>query len=163
MGEVETVIKNEAPLEKSVNLRKLIGKKVISKGGQIIGKISKIMVNQKNSQLEGVFIKRQFLSKPIYIGRSYFSNLSYEAVILNIELTILLKGKKVVDSNGKIIGKVVEVLRKDSTNDLKGVVVKSLFSRRFIVPRSGIKSIGNSIILKSRHNAQKKYFWNRVK
>ena len=39
MREPHVIIKNERPLEKTVNLKELIGKRVLSKGGQIIGKI----------------------------------------------------------------------------------------------------------------------------
>ncbi len=162
MSKVHHVIKNELTLEKTVNLKKLTGKNVLSKGGKIIGKISEIRINPYNLKIEGILIKRDIFRKPLYIGKGYFSHLSHDSVILNIELSPLIKGRKVITSEGKIIGKVKEVLRKGDSNEIEGLTVRSMFSRKFILPSSAIKYIGKSVVLKSKYNAKKKYFWQRL-
>lgn len=163
MREPHVIIKNERPLEKTVNLKELIGKRVLSKGGQIIGKILEIRINSTNLEIEGILVRGSIIKKMMYIGRSYFSHLSYESVILNIEVSVLIKDKKVVNSQGKVIGRVKEVVRKGTRNDIKGIFVKSLFSRRFFIPESAIEYVNKSVVLKSRYNARKKYFWQKDK
>ncbi|MDO8459675.1 MAG: PRC-barrel domain-containing protein [Nanoarchaeota archaeon] len=150
-------------MDKTVNLKKLIRKKVLSKGGKIIGKIVQIRISPINLELEGILIKGKIIKKPMYIGRSYFSHLSQEAVILNIEVSVLIKDKQVINSKGKIIGRVKEVVRKGTRNDLKGVHVRSFFSRKFFIPVSEIEYVNKSIILKPKYNATKKYFWQKDK
>ena len=148
-------------MEKTINLKKLIGKKVISKGGVIIGKVCQIRINPYHLNLEGILIKRGFLRKPIYLGRSYFSHLSLDAIILNEELSLFIKGKYVFTSEGERVGKVSKVVRKGNSNELQNLVIKSLFTREISIPNSEIKHIGKSVVLKSGYNARKKYFWQK--
>ena len=161
MKESYNIIKNELLPEKTVNLKKLIGKEVLSKGGKIIGKISEIRIDPNNFNLEGIIVKERFIKKPMYIGRSYFSRLSQEAVILNIEVSVLIKGIKVINSEGKIIGRVKEVLRKGTRNDIKGIYTGSLFRKKFLIPASAIDHIGISVVLKKSYNERKKHFWQK--
>ena len=163
MKEPHNVIKHERPLEKTVNLKKLVGKSVLSKGGKIIGKVLEIRINPNNINLEGILVKGHIIRKPIYIGKSYFSRLSEEAVILNIEVSVLIKDKQVIDSEGKIIGRVKEVVRKGTRNDMKGIHVSSFFSKKFFIPESAIEYVNQSVVLKPRYNARKKYFWQKDK
>jgi len=163
MGEPHNILKSERALEKTVNLKKLIGKRVLSKGGKIVGKIFEIRINPNNLGLEGILVKGNVIGKIMYIGKSYFSSLSHEAVILNIEVSVLIKDKQVIDSKGKKIGRVKEVLRKGTRNDLKGLFVKSLFSKKFFIPASAIGHVGKSVVLRSNYNARKKYFWQKDK
>src|SRR3989344_9345731 len=161
MKESYNIIKNELLPEKTVNLKKLIGKEVLSKGFLIIGKISEIRIDPNNFNLEGIIVKGRIIKKPMYIGRSYFSRLSQEAVILNIEVSVLIKGIKVINSEGKIIGRVKEVLRKGTRNDIKGIYVGSLFRKKFLIPVSAIDHIGISVVLKKSYNERKKHFWQK--
>jgi len=155
------VTRKEISLDKTINIKQIVRKSVLSKGGTIIGKVSEVRINPKNLELEGVLIKRDIFRKPLYIGKGYFSHLSHDAIILNIEVSLLIKGKQVLTDDGKILGKVVQVLRKGNSNELQGLIVRSLFSKRFTIPPSAVKYIGKTIILKKSHNANKKYFWQR--
>jgi sporulation protein YlmC with PRC-barrel domain len=163
MKEPHSILKTERALHKTVNLKKLIGKRVLSKGGKIIGKISEIRINPISLNIEGILVKGNIIKKSMYIGRSYFSHLSPEAIILNIEVSVLIKNKQVIDSKGRIIGRIKEVVRKGTGNDLKGVYVRSLFSRKFFIPESEIEYVNKSIVLKPKYNATKKYFWQSNK
>jgi len=163
MKEQYNILKTERSLEKTINLKKLIGKRVISKGGKIIGRILEIRISPISLNIEGILVRRNIHKKSMYIGRSYFSRLSQEAVILNIEVSVLIKDKQVIDSKGKIIGKVKEVVRKGTRNDIKGVYVRSLFRRKFFIPESKIAYVNQSVVLKSKYNATKKYFWKSNK
>ncbi|MFA4953651.1 MAG: PRC-barrel domain-containing protein [Candidatus Pacearchaeota archaeon] len=163
MREPHSILKTERALHKTVNLKKLIGKIVLSKGGKIIGRILEIRISPINLDLEGILVRGNIIKKSMYIGRSYFSRLSHESVILNIEVSVLIKNKQVIDSKGKILGRVKEVVRKGTRNDLKGVYVRSLFSRKFFIPESEIEYVNKSLVLKPKYNATKKYFWQRNK
>ena len=159
MREQHNILKTERSLNKTVNLKKLIGKRVLSKGGTIIGKILEIRISPINLNIEGILVRGSIIKKPMYIGRSYFSHLSSEAVILNIEVSVLIKNKQVIDSKGKIIGRVKEVVRKGTRNEFKGVYVRSLFSWKFFIPESEIEYVNKSVVLKPNYHATKKYFW----
>lgn len=163
MTDQYNILKTERSLDKTINLKKLIGKRVLSKGGKIIGKILEIRISPISLNIEGILVRRNIHKKSMYIGRSYFSRLSQEAVILNIEVSVLIKDKQVIDSKGKIIGKVKEVVRKGTRNDIKGVYVRSLFRRKFFIPESKIAYVNQSVVLKSKYNATKKYFWKSDK
>ena len=134
---------------------------MLSKGGKEIGRVAEIRINPHTTQPQGVLVKRGLGEIPLYIGRSYFAHLSYESIILKIELVLLLKGKTVINFNGKVIGKVIDVVRNGTTNNLQGIIVKSLWSKPFTITRSAIKLVGKNIILKSGYTAQKKYFWQK--
>jgi len=162
MRKIHHITQKEQPIEKTINLKKLIGKNVLSKGGKIIGKVSEIRINPYSLRFEGILIKKDIFKKPIYIGKSYFSHLSHEAIILNIEPIVLINKKTVITSEGKIIGKVKKVIREGSTNNLKGIIVSSLFRKSFI-PASVIKSVGTTIVLKPNYDAKKKYIWKENK
>jgi len=161
MRSAHHVIKKEDLLDKTINLKKIIGKQVLSKGGKIIGIISQVRINPNNLVLQGILINQGLFARPLYIGKSYFSKLSHDAVILNIEVSVLLKGKRVINSEGKSIGIVKGIDRRGNSNDVKGLIVKSFFSKRFTISPSAIKLIGKSIILNPKYNAPKKYFWQR--
>lgn len=163
MTDQYNILKTERSLDKTINLKKLIGKRVLSKGGKIIGKILEIRISPISLNIEGILVRRNIHKKSMYIGRSYFSRLSQEAVILNIEVSVLIKDKQVIDSKGKIIGKVKEVVRKGTRNDIKGIYVRSLFRRKFFIPESKISYVNQSVVLKSQYNATKKYFWKSDK
>lgn len=161
MGNMHHVFRRENSLDKTVSLNELIGKKVLSKGGKIIGKVAEIRVNPMNLDLQGIVVGRDILRKPIYIGKSYFERLSHDSIILNVELSIFLKYKDVLDSKGKIIGQVRDIVRRGNTNEIEGLVVRSTFSKSFVIPFKAIKAIGNNITLHSAHNVKKRYFWQK--
>ncbi|PIN88680.1 hypothetical protein COU61_03925 [Candidatus Pacearchaeota archaeon CG10_big_fil_rev_8_21_14_0_10_35_13] len=163
MKEPHSILKAERSLKKTINLKKLIGKRVLSKGGTIIGKILEIRISPINLNLEGILVRGSIIKKSMYIGRSYFSRLSDEAVILNIEVFILIKNKQVIDSKGRVIGRVKEVVMKGTRNNFKGVYVRSLFSRKFFIPESEIEYVTKSVVLKTKYHATKKYFWQSNK
>ncbi len=161
MDNFYTIIRKELDLPKTLNLKKLIGKRVISKGGEVIGKVSQIRINPYHMNLEGVLVKRGIFRKKLYIGKTFFSHLSDDAIILNEELSLFIKGKYVFTSEGERVGKVSKVVRKGNSNELQSLVIKSLFTHEIVIDNSEIKHIGKSVILKTGHNARKKHFWQK--
>ena len=161
MVDYQYVTKKEVNLDQTVNIRKLIGKRVLSSGGVIVGRISEVRVNSENLELEGIVVKREF-DKPIYIGKAYFARLSMDSVILNTELSILLKGKKVITTDGKVLGRVIQVNRRGTTNEIDSIVIRSWW-RKYLVPENDLKQIASSITVKRKYDATKVYLWKRFK
>ena len=156
----ELVITNELKPENTIDASDLLGKKVLSKSGHVIGRIHQIRINQKNFGIEGITVKRGF-SRKIYIGYGYIYSISDKAVILNIELSLLLKSKVVVDYHGKILGKVKEIIRKGDKNDIDKIIVQKFLRKDMEVPIHSIKTISKSIILKESYNVKQRYFWKK--
>jgi sporulation protein YlmC with PRC-barrel domain len=152
----DQVIRKDEILENTINIKEVLGKNAISKGGTVVGRVTQIRVNKENSQVEGIVISRGLTKKKIYVGKSYFEKLSHKAVILNTELSVLLKGRRVMTVDGKTIGKISTINRKGLTNDFESVVVRSLW-KKFLIPKKEIKMMNNSVILEHKYNESKKY------
>lgn len=148
--------------DETIDLRKVVGVRVLSEKGLRVGRVSQIRIHPESKSLEGVLVRRGLFQESLFIGRSYFDTLSPEAIILNMEPTILLKGKKVVTYDGEVIGKVKEVARTGKTNALKNIAVHSFWRGNFTIPASAIKAFGKTVMLKSDYNAPKKSFWRRA-
>ncbi len=155
--EVECIVKDDLLFEQTINLAKLLGAPVLSKNDIVVGSVSKISINSKDMKLEGIMVRRGFFKKPVYIGRSYLWKMSNDSIFLNMDPSILLKGKKVIDIDGQVIGKIKKVEREEYTNDINKLIVGKLFRKEFSVPVSDIKSVGNSVMLKISYNATKKH------
>ncbi len=154
------IIRKEAELEKTVNLKKLIGKNVLSEGGTIVGNISEVRLNPNGFDLEGVVVSTRVGN--LYVGKSYFSSLSDYSVILNTELSLLVQGRRVITADGKTLGKVKIVNRKGKTNEIESLLVSSFF-KKYLIPVSAIKQIASSVLMKTRYDDTKEYLWTRPK
>jgi len=161
MKDHHRITKRENALEDTLNLKDSLNIRVISKSGQVIGKVSQIRIHPTKMFLEGIIISRGIFKKPIYIGVSYIRRLSHESFILKVDPFVLLKGKKVLDSHGRNVGRVKDVVRKEHSNDLKEILVGSSFRKNFSINISNIKSFGESIMLKPNYHVKKKYFWEK--
>ncbi len=156
MKEVDIIQKNDSSMNKTVNFRKLLGAKVLSAEGIIVGRVREIRIDPKSMDLQGILISRGIFQLPLYVGRSYFEKVSNDAAILNIDPFVLLKDKKVITFDGKVIGRIKEIFRYDETNDIKSIIVGTLF-KKFNIPSENIKLIGKSVILKLSYDGAKKY------
>lgn len=156
----ETITKKEAELDSTYNLSQTIGKKALSDGGLIVGRIAQVRLNKNTKQIEGI-ITRNFTHKPLYIGLSYISKITDKGVVLNMEPTIFLRNRRVITHEGKIIGKVFSITRKGTKNDLENITVYKMFRKKLIVSANDIEKAGKSIILKKGYNVRQKYFWQK--
>ena len=72
-----------------------------------------------------------------------------EKVMLTIDSVLLLKGKVVFDSQGKKVGKVVDVIRPTNSNNFTDIVVKEkLWSKPKKIPKEKLAVYKKNIILK---------------
>lgn len=155
------ITKSEGELLSTLDLKKLLRLKVISNKGLVIGKVSQIRIHQAKMHIEGILVSRGFFKKPIYIGSSYISKFSHASFLLNVEPSVLLKGKTVINSQGEKIGKVKEIIRKEHSNQIEKLIIRSFLKKDFELKISNIKSIGNSVIINPNHHVEKKYFWKK--
>ncbi len=161
MKEVYIVEKGDASIDETSNLRRLIGARVLSVDGLVVGRVREIRIDPKKMDLRGIFVSRGIFQPLLYIGVSYFNRASNDAVILNIDPFVLLKGKEVVTSDGKKIGRVKDVIRSDFSNNVKEIVVGKLFRNGFKIPYENVKLTGKSLILRVNYDGAKKYIQQR--
>ncbi|MBN2422161.1 PRC-barrel domain-containing protein [Candidatus Woesearchaeota archaeon] len=140
--------KKSMPMNKTVNMNKVLGKKVLSKDGQDIGKVGAVHVDPKTMTLQGITIDKGIFETNDYIGRNYIENLSNSGAVLNITPIKEFLGLEVFDSKAKKIGKVKEIRRTGDTNQLLSIVVdRGLTSEDLIVTENEIKEIGDNVML----------------
>ena len=159
---MEEVFDKITPFDGTIDLRKIIGVRVISENGHTIGRVVQARINPDTKSFEGIVVRRGFFRK-IYIGKNYFDTLSPEGTILVIEPSILLKGERVIAYDGEVIGKVKDVTRAGQTNMIKSITVHSFLRGTFSISADYIKSIAKNILLKDNYNAPKKSLWRRAK
>lgn len=158
--EYKYVVRKEAEIDKTVNVKNLIGRRVLSEGGTVVGKIREVRLNSNGFDLEGIVISSSV--GMIYLGKSYFSTLSDYSVILNTELSLLVQGRKVLTIDGKVLGKVREVNRKGTSNEIESLLVRR-FWKKYLIPVSAVKQIASSVLIKEKYNDTKEYLWTRPK
>lgn len=158
---IDSIIRKDSPMEKTTNLKTLINSRVISKTGSVVGRVRSIHINPINLGLEGICVDRSLGKKDVYLGSSYIDRATNEGIILTIEPSILLVGKRVLDKNGKGIGLVKSINRKNHTNEVQSVVVSSLFKKDFVIPWNFINQTTHVLVILPSHNVKQKYFWQK--
>lgn len=156
---MEEIINATLPYEETLDLKTVIGSRVLADNGFQVGRVQRIRIHPKTRKIEGIRVGIGLLRVPIYIDCSYVDKMTEDAVILTMEPAILLKGRKVITTDGEVVGKVKAVERKELTNVIRHLMIKPFLRRPFLVPINEIKSIGNSIILKSSYHVPTKHFW----
>ncbi len=144
------IIKHKsANTKNTVDITKIIGKKVLSKSGKMMGFIETLQVNPKKLTIEGIWIDKGLIDTPDYIGSNYISRLNGKGAILHIDPITEVKGKIVYDSKGRKIGKVSSVNRTKKTNSLSAIIIdRGLIKKPLKLSVSKIKNIGKNIMLK---------------
>lgn len=155
------ITKGERLIEESLSLRDLLKIRVLSRSGYVVGKVSQIRICPTKRSIEGVLVSTGIFKRPIYIGVSYIRLISSESFILNIDPSVLLVNRTVIDSDGKKVGKVKEVKRKGHFNDIEELMVGSPLRKNVSINISEIRSLGENIVLNSAHNEKKEYFWKK--
>jgi len=143
---IEMISPKDSSILKFESVRKYFKKKVVSKSGEPIGKVKDVLFTDKEG-VKGIVISRK-LFKKFYLDRSYFSEVQ-DKIMLSINPVILQVGKLVFDADGKKLGKVVRVERKDKTNNFHALAIKKkIYSKAKEVPKSEIDVMKKNIILK---------------
>ncbi len=152
---MEIYTERSAAFADTRNAKKLIGIRVLTPSSEVFGKVREVRLHHTTHAFEGVVVKRGSASR--YIGKSYVARITNDAVTLSIEPAILVVGRPVVSSDGKRFGKVIKIQRVGHTNDIASLTVRRSLLRKAVVPASGVKQFGASIILKKTHKDACKY------
>lgn len=163
MASHHRITKKENSLDSTLNLSDSLKVRVISQDGLVLGKASQIRVNHKTFKIEGIMISRGFFRKPIYIGASYIKKISHKSFILSVNPSVLIKNKKVINSEGKKIGNVKKIIRREHSNSIKQIIIKAPLKKEIIIKPSQVKSFGETIILKSNYAEKSEYIWKKSK
>ncbi len=151
--------KGGVPFDHTIDMQKVLGKRMISKNGLLVGRVSQVRLARDGFGVEGALVSRGFFSAKLFIGVGYFDRLTEDSIVLKIDPFLLSKGLKIVSSEGEVVGKVIDFVRTGNSNDLDALIVKGFMRGTFNVPISSVKSVGYSIILKPNYEFPKKHFW----
>lgn len=157
--EVIKIAKNTDIHIHPLDTKHVIGRRIISKNGKVIGSVCEINIHPENLSVLGVIAKCGW--SKVYIGTSYIGKITSESVILNIDPSVFIKGKIVLSHSGKEIGKVRAVIRKENTNEVKEIVVKSFWRKDLVVPYSAIEFVNKSVMLSKNYNGKQKLLWQK--
>ena len=124
--------------------KQFMGKTVFDNKGMDCGKIQSLHIDPQTFAVSGVMAKKR-LSKEYFISRGYFDEINNYGLRLN---SIPIKpNDRVVDVDGKNIGKVIKINLNPETNKLESLEVKSGFKARTVSSNS-IVGIGEKIRVK---------------
>jgi sporulation protein YlmC with PRC-barrel domain len=131
MKQHHRITSKEKALENTLDVKKLLGLRVITRSGFVLGKVKQIRINEPKVKIEGIVVSRGFFKKPVYLGLSYIRKVSSESFILKIDPVILFRGRKIIDSRGKKFGKIKRVVRKENSNEIHEFRVFKILKRLF--------------------------------
>ena len=133
----------------------ILGKDVIDTDGEVIGVSTKIHIDNRNKQIVGITVDQGFMKPDLYIGLEYIRTFGVDTIMLSTSPKSKVRGLNVLDSSGKKVGVVDDVISIGKTNRFKGMKIKEkAFSKPFMIRSKDIKEIGYSVILKEK--------WTRV-
>lgn len=117
------------------------GKKVISKSGKELGKITDLVFDK--SKIIGIMIGK------LFIDFDFVDSADEEYLVLKIDPVSLIIGMKVFDVEGNYLGKVSDINRKAHGNVFDSIVVKkNILSKGVEVAKKDISTWHSNVVLK---------------
>ena len=124
-----------------------LGKKVFSKSGEYSGKIIDVFLNKGN--LSGILIRGK---EKYFLDKEFFTSDTGDAVLISIDPVVNAIGKEVFDSEGRKLGKVIGMDRKNTDNDYTFMIVKKhALSAPFSVPKAHVEVCKKNVILNKEY------------
>ncbi|MBW2977709.1 hypothetical protein KY331_02585 [Candidatus Woesearchaeota archaeon] len=143
--QIEIISPKYGSILKFDSMKRYLKKKVVSKSGEAIGKTKDVLFDK--SGVKGIIVAKRIFKK-FYLDSFYFSSVQ-DKIMLSIDPAILLAGKLVFDADGKKLGKVIRVIRRDNTNNFQKLLIKrKIYSKAKEVPKIDIDVMKKNIILK---------------
>ncbi|MBU1941403.1 MAG: PRC-barrel domain-containing protein, partial [Candidatus Thermoplasmatota archaeon] len=137
------------PLDKSIELKDILGKKVLTKDGKNLGKIRSVRMHPEKLTIEGIEVDAGLFKIDWYIGKNYIKRITDQGAMLKIDPVDEIIGHQVFDSTGKNIGEIKSVNRSKKTNKLLQIIVYSdLYQDNIEIDSHYIENCGDSCILK---------------
>ncbi len=145
--DVEIILNNLENNSKLEHLNSYVGMDVLSSNGESAGTVKELITNEE--KIVGIIISGK---KTFFIEKRNFRLNKNNVIILKIDPIFIHIGKKVFDSQGKEIGSVSDISRKDNLNDFEHLVIsRNLLSKNIKVPKVEVEVIGESIFLNKKY------------
>ncbi len=142
---IDKITTNDVNPEDEFSLKKLVGKKIISKSGRIVGTVQDIII--KNYSIIGIITTRSFAS-PLFIDKIYFDSFKEDAIILKIDPVTCIVGLNVFDKNGRKLGKVTNIIRETNNNEFSEFFVnQGPLKKELNFKHMDIETISQNVIL----------------
>jgi sporulation protein YlmC with PRC-barrel domain len=123
----------------------ILGKKVIAKSGEGIGSVRDILL--KEGRLKGYVVGKWF--RKVFIDKDFVATESQKSLMLIIDPVTMITGKLVFDADGQKLGRVYDIVRKDTSNTFKSIIVKKhIFSRELNIHKNDIETHKKNVILR---------------
>ena len=129
------------------------GKKVVDKEGIEYGTVKHILVGQDSLKVTGVAINYGF-RKEYYLPSEFIAKFTEKT--LQLSKPPVRKGVKVVDIDGKKLGKVANIHRDVETGDLESITVSTGPLSSKVVGKTSIWGVGKNVSLSLTHEEFKK-------
>ncbi len=143
------------PSELAVKSKELMGKEVMSSEGKKVGEVNDIYIHPDEFKVEGIEVHMGMFKDDLYLDKKYIERLERQAVVLNIIPVDMLKDRKIVDPDGKKIGKVKD-LKHEGAGKVISFVVERKGKKDMMVTSTNVDRIGKDIVLTRKASAQMK-------
>ena len=134
----------------------ILGKEAIDPDGSVLGVVTKVHIDNHDRKVIGITIDMGFAKPDLYIGINNVRNFGEDAVLLKTVPAPKFKGINVLTPEGKKIGRVVDIVMKNSHVEEFVVSSSRFLGKKSNIKYSDIKEIGDSIILKEGYKAHDK-------
>ena len=149
MREIKIFTPKKKEVDTTERVKSIIGKKILGKNGDVVGKVKDIITN--NERIEGILVKKKWTK--FFIDYEYIDDLYADSVLLLIDPAVRYLGMKVFDVEGRLIGRVVDIQQKNTTNIIENIIIKKhFFSKPIKIPIGEIEISDKNIILNTAHD-----------
>lgn len=133
------------PFTKYWSGQQFIGLSVFDSKGNDCGKIRSLCIDPRDFSISGTMVKKR-LSSEYFISVTYFENLNESSLKLN---SIPIKpNDKIVNTDGKSMGKIIKINLDSETNKIKSLEVKFRFKSKIILS-DRIVGVGDKITIQA--------------
>lgn len=138
------IIADRDGVEDALPSKQVVGNTVVSAKGREAGSVDGFFFED-----DGVIgLDVSYDHESYFIDIAFVEEYQKEAVMLTIQPFYVLQGVYVYDDDGRYLGKVADVTRAGSMNDIEEIVVKRHpFSKALSIPAADIKTAHDSVIL----------------
>jgi len=136
----------------------ILGKDAVDPDGSVLGGVTKVHVDRNKMKIVGITIDMGLMKPDLYVGISHVKSLGDDAILLKKVPAPKFKGLKVLTAEGKVLGRVIDMVIFNSTIKEFTVANRRILGKRLGIKYKDIKEVGDSIILKKdfKHKEKKK-------
>lgn len=135
----------------SITSDDILGKIALDPRGEVLGTLTKLHIDNDKKILQGITIDQGFARPDLYIGIEHVKFFGDDAVLLNTIPFNRFNHLEVLSAEGKLLGRVREVIHNNII--LQGIVVEKKSGLRgkkseVTIGSADIKELGETIILR---------------